>query len=374
MKASEIKTALKMMICNGKTQRITPNIVGKPGIGKSEIVKDLGKELGYEVIDIRLSQHDNTDVKGIPNVSLSKEERFSKWLPPEFMPIEGNPKYMNKDGSYKKVILLLDELNRAAPDVIQSVFEIVYDYAIGGNKLIPTCYVVTCGNLGFEDGCEVNDFDAAMNDRLCTLHYEEDREEWLQWAAEHGIRPEIIGFIKAHPKYFYFEVDSKKKLYVTPRRWAKFSRVIEDNPDMTIKQVTLLLGSSFIHGAAPVFMQYLTELETITAKDILREYSRLRDKIKQFELSRIAQLNDMLIEEFKQRKQLEQKEIRNLNEYIVNHLPEDMLLGFWHKVSIETPEIGKKYCKEFPEMDQLFTKIIKTAIQLSNNKTAQKKK
>ena len=39
---------------------------GPPGIGKSDIIKQLGKELDAHVIDVRLSLWEPTDIKGIP--------------------------------------------------------------------------------------------------------------------------------------------------------------------------------------------------------------------------------------------------------------------------------------------------------------------
>ena len=47
---------------------------GPPGIGKSDIIKQLGIEQGRDVIDIRLSLWEPTDIKGIPYYN-SKENK-----------------------------------------------------------------------------------------------------------------------------------------------------------------------------------------------------------------------------------------------------------------------------------------------------------
>jgi MoxR-like ATPase len=39
---------------------------GAPGIGKSDIIKQIGSETDREVIDVRLSLWEPTDIKGIP--------------------------------------------------------------------------------------------------------------------------------------------------------------------------------------------------------------------------------------------------------------------------------------------------------------------
>ena len=41
-------------------------IWGPPGIGKSDIVKQIGDEQDREVVDVRLSLWEPTDIKGIP--------------------------------------------------------------------------------------------------------------------------------------------------------------------------------------------------------------------------------------------------------------------------------------------------------------------
>jgi MoxR-like ATPase len=39
---------------------------GPPGIGKSDIVKQIGEDAGREVVDVRLALWEPTDIKGIP--------------------------------------------------------------------------------------------------------------------------------------------------------------------------------------------------------------------------------------------------------------------------------------------------------------------
>ena len=53
---------------------------GPPGIGKSDIVKQLGAEQDRNVIDVRLSLWEPTDIKGIPfyNANLGT----MSWAPP----------------------------------------------------------------------------------------------------------------------------------------------------------------------------------------------------------------------------------------------------------------------------------------------------
>lgn len=366
MKSSELKRALKMVIGTGKRQSLTPFIVGKPGIGKSHIVAQVADELGMDLIDIRLSQHDSTDLKGIPHVD--EESRRSYWAAPDFLPFANNPKFKNTTG-----ILFLDEINRAAPDVIQSCFELIYDMRIGENYIADGWYIIAAGNLGAEDGCDVNEFDAAMNGRLVKLYLDENIGEWVEWATIHSIRPEIIGFIKSNSKYFYYEVDKSRNEWVTPRHWAKFSKLIDDNNDIhSIKEITSLLGNSIVHGAAAMFMQYLTEIESVNGEDILKKYDEISHITKSYELSRLTQLNDNLAEVLKKREastaktKIKANELENLRKFLEENLQDDLLLGLWKNVGKDAPSIAMEFGKKFTDFDSKISGIILKSLNMQS--------
>ena len=57
-------------------------IHGSPGIGKSYITAETAKARGWELVDIRLSQLDPVDLRGIPSI----EGNVTKWMPPIFFP------------------------------------------------------------------------------------------------------------------------------------------------------------------------------------------------------------------------------------------------------------------------------------------------
>src|SRR5271168_2540826 len=103
MKLSDAYIYVKIAV-----QKKVPVILwGSPGIGKSTIVNQIGKELGFKVIDLRLSQIDATDLKGIP--MPNRETGRSEWLSPSFWPER------NKDGLGVggPGIIFLDEIEKA---------------------------------------------------------------------------------------------------------------------------------------------------------------------------------------------------------------------------------------------------------------------
>ena len=59
---------------------------GPPGIGKSEVVESIAKELGGAFIDLRLAQMEPTDLRGIPY--YNKDNGLMDWAPPIDLPSE----------------------------------------------------------------------------------------------------------------------------------------------------------------------------------------------------------------------------------------------------------------------------------------------
>ena len=95
-KAILVKIAQKQL-AGGKPQPVM--MWGPPGIGKSDIVKAVTRECGIELRDVRLSQLDPVDLRGVPTV----EDGQTKWATPNFFPTDQD----------SAGIFFLDELSAA---------------------------------------------------------------------------------------------------------------------------------------------------------------------------------------------------------------------------------------------------------------------
>ena len=376
MNSTELKNALKMILKSGKTdtgdKRLTAAIFGKPGIGKSQIVEALAKELGMKFIDFRLSQIDNTDLKGIPHVE--EKSKMCYWASPEELPLKNNPKYKGTKG-----ILFLDEINRASEDVLQSCFQLIYDYKIGANEIEAGWRIVCAGNLGEEDGCSVIELDPAMKGRMIKFRLDCTVDEWVEWASKHNIVSEIVDFIKLNgEKWLYFENGEKGcNEFVTPRQWTQFSTVIENNPEMSVKEVTNFLGNSIIGNATPFFIQYLNENEMLSGKDILNSFNKksIKDRVAKMDLSRVSQLNESIISALKELspKKITKTQIKNFKEYCET-LQEDVLCPFMMTIygvnteNTKTSWIIESLSNEFPEYDKYLKELWRKAATIGRKK------
>ena len=120
---------------------ITPSehnlmLVGNHGIGKSEILTEYYKAKGMPVIALFLGQmSDPGDLIGLPH----KDEATGKtdFMPPYWFPTDGKP-----------IVLFLDELNRARPEILQTIMDLALNRKLAGRKLPEGSRIIAAVNEG----------------------------------------------------------------------------------------------------------------------------------------------------------------------------------------------------------------------------------
>ena len=117
---------------------------GPPGIGKSDIIKQLGEELEAHVIDVRLSLWEPTDIKGIPYFDSNTSKMV--WAPPSELPDAEMAK------QHKQIILFMDEMNSAAPSVQAAAYQLILNRRVGTYSLPDNVVMVAAGNRETDKG------------------------------------------------------------------------------------------------------------------------------------------------------------------------------------------------------------------------------
>jgi MoxR-like ATPase len=102
-------SSAKELVYDVLKAKLVPFLQSSPGIGKSSLAKQLAEENDLELIDVRLSQLDPTDLSGLPFRKGDKAE----YLPMNTFPLEGESVPEGKEG----FLLLLDEFNSAPMSV-----------------------------------------------------------------------------------------------------------------------------------------------------------------------------------------------------------------------------------------------------------------
>lgn len=243
---------------------------GSPGGGKSQIVKQLAEKLGYDFRDVRLSQLDPVDLRGVP--SVDREAKLTTWNPPDFLPHPGLPNYNPKG------ILFLDEINSAPQGTAAAAYQLVLDRRLGDYILPEGWRIIAAGNKS-TDRALVNEMSTALKNRFTHIEYETNLEDWVTWAFQNGIEDTVIGFIRFRPHLLNeFEARSNNKEEVerirrmkdskafgTPRSWEFVSRIMQAKPSRDIEFE--LVAGTVGEGSAVEYMAYIKYYRDLPSLD-----------------------------------------------------------------------------------------------------------
>ncbi|MFH2065421.1 MAG: hypothetical protein ABIK15_09520 [Pseudomonadota bacterium] len=258
-------------------------IVGHPGIGKSEIVRQAARKKNHYFIDTRLAFKENIDLGGYP-VPDHVDRRMIYYRPKFIPPVE-------VPGGYNGILWFLDEANRAHPTVIQTLFQIITERRCGEHELPDKTAIVLSGNLGEMDRTTVTDFeDSALDGRLALFHLKPNARDWLQWADQEKIQPAVIRYISLFPDKLWDE----RNINPNPRGWHQvsqalracykmegeedLSRHLTDQPDSPLKKLICSLVG--LEAGTDFLLQYITPRELTTAEVLDGSPDKL-EKLKQ---------------------------------------------------------------------------------------------
>lgn len=276
-----------------KMRNIPALIWGGFGIGKSQLVRQIGAELGYGVVEFRLGQVGPTDLMGIPYVNKQNnggnvvelvqhlkdlgfgsiaeaeaafdndgiddstknmlkdvykdfigkqlEAKLSTtrmaWGAPSMLPVGGES---NED----KVILFLDEVNTAPQLVQAAAYQLVLDRRVGPHELGKNVYVIACANPDGTGGATHKMATPLLN-RFMQIWMRVSVEAFLQHAQtpafhkkeNRSAHPLIQGWCRQGGKENIERLaDSKSKendtVHLTPRTLEYVSNILYEFGDM----------------------------------------------------------------------------------------------------------------------------------------------
>lgn len=210
---SKVQSLLQAVAIN---QQEPMMLWGQPGAGKSEAVQQLTVANNAELVDIRLSQYDSVDLRGIP----VPQDGFTVWHAPSTLPFIGNHAFADD----RMIVLFLDEINAAAPSVAAVAYQLINDRRVGEHVLKPNVRVIAAGNRESDRGV-TNRMPTPLANRFTHVEVEVDAETWIEWALDNGVHPIFAAFFKFRPALITtFDPAKPDKAFATPRTWAKAAK------------------------------------------------------------------------------------------------------------------------------------------------------
>lgn len=281
--ATNINTAELQEILETMPAQQNIMLVGKHGIGKSEILTDFFEKKGMKVTALFLGQmSDPGDLIGLPR--LDEKTGKTMFMPPYWFPTDGKP-----------IVLFLDELNRARPEVLQTIMDLALNRKLAGRSLPEGSRLISAVNDGEE--YQLTDLDPALVSRFNIYTFRPTVSEWLLWAADQKVDERVIAFIQENPRLLDTcdKATDETGLDKSPdrRAWKKVSDCIkncEDIKPIHKKMISGIVGAQ----AAQAFISSISQNRVLSAKEILLNYDKHKAKIAKYLLHETAVANESI--------------------------------------------------------------------------------
>lgn len=186
------------------------HLEGKPGLGKTQIVRQVADKLGIGFMQLHAPLMQPEDY-GMPVVSADRTS-VTFVVPTEKFPVEGSD-------CPDVGVLLIDELPQSDNSGQKILANLIQEREIHGKRLKAGWAIVTTGNRA-ADRAGANRILSHLRNRMTTLEYEAHLDDWCIWALEHGVMPEVVSFIRFRPNLLC-DFDPQRDINPTPRAWVE---------------------------------------------------------------------------------------------------------------------------------------------------------
>jgi hypothetical protein len=216
MRPIQLITILEQEFISTRVGHHTPVMLwGPPGVGKSDMVREIAQNHQAPVIDIRLSQMEPSDLRGIPfRVNGSVE-----WAIPSILP--------NSERHGPEGILFLDEITSAPPTVSAAAYQLILDRRLGEYQVPEGWAIFAAGNRQGDRGVTYS-MPAPLANRFSHFEVETNLDDWVAWAYRNDIDERIIAFLRFRPELLFdFDPAHNPVAFPSPRSWEFAHRALQ---------------------------------------------------------------------------------------------------------------------------------------------------
>ena len=254
---------------------------GPPGIGKSELVEGITKDLGGIMYDLRLGQMEPTDIRGIP--FYNKDTGMMDWAAPVDLPDAETAK------QYPIVVLFLDEMNSAAPSVQSAAYQLILNRRIGKYELPENVVMVAAGNRESDKGVTFR-MPTPLANRFIHQEMKVDFASWQEWAVQNKIHKDVVGYLSFAKQDLYdFDAKSASRAFATPRSWSFVSQLLDDD-SIEDETATNLIAGTVGEGLAVKFMAHRK-----VASKMPNPVDILKGKVKDLQVKEVSAMYSLVI-------------------------------------------------------------------------------
>ncbi len=234
MRPLHLLTILDQEFLGAHSGHHTPVMLwGPPGVGKSQMVMQVAERHDVPVIDIRLSQMEPSDLRGIP----FRNNELVEWAIPAMLP--------DADRHGREGVLFLDEITSAAPSVSAAAYQLILDRRLGNYRVPPGWVIFAAGNRQGDRGVTYT-MPAPLANRFSHFEVDANLDDWVAWAYANGIDDRIIAFLRFRPDLLFdFDPAHNPVAFPSPRSWEFAHRALlkfQDYPDLLLSSLQACVG------------------------------------------------------------------------------------------------------------------------------------
>lgn len=221
MRPAQLLTVLEREFQAASNDQHTPVMLwGPPGVGKSQMVAQVAERHGMPVIDIRLSQMEPSDLRGIPFRVADRVE----WAVPAMLP--------DRERHGEQGILFLDEITSVPPSVSAAAYQLILDRRLGAYEVPDGWAIFAAGNRQGDRGVTYT-MPAPLANRFSHFEVDVNLDDWVHWAYASGIDERVIAFLRFRPELlFEFDPAHNPVAFPSPRSWEFSHRALQKFGDV----------------------------------------------------------------------------------------------------------------------------------------------
>lgn len=188
---------------------------GPPGVGKSQMIAQVANRHDVPLIDIRLSQMEPSDLRGIP----FRNKELVEWAIPAMLPDA------HRHGM--QGILFLDEITSAPPSVSAAAYQLILDRKLGAYQVPAGWAIFAAGNRQGDRGVTYT-MPAPLANRFSHFEVDINVDDWVAWAYANQIDDRVIAFIRFRPELLFdFDPAHNPAAFPSPRSWEFTHRALQ---------------------------------------------------------------------------------------------------------------------------------------------------
>ena len=261
MRPAQLLRVLEREFVSAAEGHHTPVMLwGPPGVGKSQMVAQVAARHAVPVIDIRLSQMEPSDLRGIP----FRVEQRVEWAVPAILP--------NVERHGLAGVLFLDEITSAPPAVSAAAYQLILDRRLGEYQVPDHWAIFAAGNRQGDRGVTYS-MPAPLANRFSHFEVDTHLDDWVAWAYSNGIDERIIAFLRFRPELLFdFDPAHNPIAFPSPRSWEFAHRALQkfqDEPQLLQGTLQACVGpaagievSAFVNS-----LDQMPDLDAICAGD-----------------------------------------------------------------------------------------------------------